>query len=190
MASEGRTRRAKYRHRNFYRQPWQWKGLIKKQNFLIDYRPELQLWSSFITLDLKEHFIPRKLQGKELLNFCGHTSHSTDNNMLDLQLATKIYIVLFCLPSHITQALQNFWIKIVIFLRTPHTVVKLSKEELKQVFLLEKPGQKFDPDSIPESRTFLFDFRRSKNNIICWNKRGKHIGTWSQYVYKLWKRIK
>lgn len=65
--------------------------------------------SSYINADLfynwmKEHFIPRKSDGKVLLILDGHSSHSNSYKML--QLAKDNEIILLCLPSHTTQALQ------------------------------------------------------------------------------------
>ncbi|KAJ8942178.1 hypothetical protein NQ318_002851 [Aromia moschata] len=65
--------------------------------------------SSFINSDLfllwlKEHFIPNKPNGKYLLVLDGHTAHSTDIDML--QVADDNVIIILCLPSHCTQALQ------------------------------------------------------------------------------------
>ncbi|KAJ8949542.1 hypothetical protein NQ318_005104 [Aromia moschata] len=65
--------------------------------------------SSFINSDLfllwlKEHFIPNKPNGKCLLVLDGHTAHSTDIDML--QVADDNDIIILCLPSHCTQALQ------------------------------------------------------------------------------------
>ncbi|XP_018576511.1 uncharacterized protein LOC108915046 [Anoplophora glabripennis] len=64
--------------------------------------------SSFINSELllkwlKEQFIPNKPPGKCLLILDAHTSHSTDGDML--QVADND-IVILCLPSHCTQALQ------------------------------------------------------------------------------------
>lgn len=53
---------------------------------------------------LVEHFIPQKPQGKVLLILDGHTSHSSAFNMLET--AERNDVILFCLPSHTTQALQ------------------------------------------------------------------------------------
>lgn len=65
--------------------------------------------SSFINSELflkwlKEQFIPHKPAGKCLLILDGHTSHSTDCEMLET--ADDNDIILLCLPSHCTQALQ------------------------------------------------------------------------------------
>ena len=53
---------------------------------------------------LTEHFIPLKPHGKVLLILDGHSSHSTAPDML--QAATDNNIILLCLPSHTTSALQ------------------------------------------------------------------------------------
>lgn len=53
---------------------------------------------------LKEHFIPRKPQGKTLLVLDGHTSHSADIEILET--AEENDVILLCLPSHCTHALQ------------------------------------------------------------------------------------
>lgn len=53
---------------------------------------------------LTEHFIPLKPHGKVLLILDGHSSHSTAPNML--QAAADNDIILLCLPSHTTSALQ------------------------------------------------------------------------------------
>ncbi|KAJ8939864.1 hypothetical protein NQ318_017142 [Aromia moschata] len=49
-------------------------------------------------------FIPNKPNGKYLLVLDGHTAHSTDIDML--QVADDNDIIILCLPSHCTQALQ------------------------------------------------------------------------------------
>lgn len=53
---------------------------------------------------LKEQFVPIKPQGKVLLILDGHSSHTTAIDLLEL--AQENDIILFCLPSHTTQALQ------------------------------------------------------------------------------------
>ncbi|XP_055907702.1 uncharacterized protein LOC129942684 [Eupeodes corollae] len=65
--------------------------------------------SSYINTELlfrwlKEHFMPRKPVGKTLLILDGHTSHSNALEMLEFAENNKIIIL--CLPSHTTQALQ------------------------------------------------------------------------------------
>lgn len=53
---------------------------------------------------LTEQFIPRKPPGKTLLIMDGHSSHCSDVEMLEI--ADRNEIILLCLPSHCTQALQ------------------------------------------------------------------------------------
>jgi hypothetical protein len=53
---------------------------------------------------LREHFIPRKQQGKVMLLLDSHTSHCTDPDMLDL--AQENDVVKVCLPPHSTHYLQ------------------------------------------------------------------------------------
>lgn len=53
---------------------------------------------------LREHFIPMKPQGKVLLILDGHSSHSSAVDMLEI--AKDKDIILLCLPSHTTSALQ------------------------------------------------------------------------------------
>ncbi|RVE40996.1 hypothetical protein evm_014353, partial [Chilo suppressalis] len=53
---------------------------------------------------LKEQFVPIKPQGKVLLILDGHSSHTTAIDLLELSQENDI--ILFCLPSHTTQALQ------------------------------------------------------------------------------------
>jgi hypothetical protein len=65
--------------------------------------------SSYINSDLfftwlKDHFLPRKAPGKVLLILDGHVSHSNALDMLEFAEANDI--LLLCLPSHTTQALQ------------------------------------------------------------------------------------
>lgn len=89
------------------------KGVNKKQEFA-DGLPagssvQMNRKSSFINSEiflywLKEHFIPRKPAGKTLLIMDGHSSHCSDVEMLEL--ANQNDIILLCLPSHCTQALQ------------------------------------------------------------------------------------
>ncbi|KAJ8936097.1 hypothetical protein NQ318_004944 [Aromia moschata] len=52
-----------------------------------------------------EHFIPRKPAGKTLLIMDGHSSHCSDVEMLEL--ADRNDLILLCLPSHCTQAMQQ-----------------------------------------------------------------------------------
>lgn len=66
--------------------------------------------SSYINSELflrwfKEHFLPKKPKtGKTILILDGHTSHSNSIDLLDL--ATENDVIIICLPSHTTQALQ------------------------------------------------------------------------------------
>lgn len=65
--------------------------------------------SAYINTDLfykwlTEHFIALKPQGKVLLILDGHSSHSSAPDML--QVASDNDIILLCLPSHTTSALQ------------------------------------------------------------------------------------
>lgn len=65
--------------------------------------------SSYITSELffqwlKHHFTPRKPPGKVLLVMDGHSSHQSSIEMLEF--ADNNDILLVCLPSHTTQALQ------------------------------------------------------------------------------------
>lgn len=53
---------------------------------------------------IREHFIPRKPAGKNLLILDGHASHMNSVDML--QLASDHDIVILCLPSHTTHYLQ------------------------------------------------------------------------------------
>lgn len=53
---------------------------------------------------LKTHFLPRKMLGKVLLILDGHTSHTTNLEMLEF--AEQNDILLFCLPAHTTHYLQ------------------------------------------------------------------------------------
>lgn len=65
--------------------------------------------SSYISSELffqwlKTHFTPRKPAGKVLLLMDGHSSHQSSIDMLNF--ANENDIILVCLPSHTTQALQ------------------------------------------------------------------------------------
>jgi hypothetical protein len=53
---------------------------------------------------LKNHFIPRKEQGKVLLILDGHRSHCSDVNVLDF--AAENNVIILCLPGHTTHYLQ------------------------------------------------------------------------------------
>lgn len=89
------------------------KGKYKKPEFSEGLPPGSDVFmnpkSSYINADLfynwmKDHFIPRKPDGKVLLILDGHSSHSNSFKML--QLAKENDVILLCLPSHTTQALQ------------------------------------------------------------------------------------
>jgi hypothetical protein len=65
--------------------------------------------SSYICTDLfikwfTEHFLKHKPSGKVLLILDGHTSHSSSPVLL--QIAVQNDIIVICLPSHCTHALQ------------------------------------------------------------------------------------
>lgn len=89
------------------------KGVNKKAEF-VDGLPSgsevyMNKKSSYINAELffkwlKEHFMPRKPAGKTLLILDGHTSHSNAFEMLEF--AENNDIIILCLPSHTTQALQ------------------------------------------------------------------------------------
>lgn len=53
---------------------------------------------------LKNHFVPRKPEGKVILMLDGHASHCNSPEMLEY--AEEHQVLLFCLPSHTTQFLQ------------------------------------------------------------------------------------
>lgn len=53
---------------------------------------------------LQTHFIPKKVSGKVVLILDGHTSHTTNLEML--QYADQHYVTLLCLPPHNTHYLQ------------------------------------------------------------------------------------
>lgn len=53
---------------------------------------------------LKNHFTPRKPEGKVLLILDGHSSHCSNAEMLEY--AAEQEIILLCLPPHTTQFLQ------------------------------------------------------------------------------------
>ncbi|KAJ0172499.1 hypothetical protein K1T71_011638 [Dendrolimus kikuchii] len=89
------------------------KGVNKKPEFEEGLPPGSQVYmqkkSAYITSDLfykwlTEHFIPRKPLGKVLLILDGHSSHSSAVNMLET--ARNNDVILPCLPSHTTSALQ------------------------------------------------------------------------------------
>lgn len=88
------------------------KGIRKKPEHLLGLPPGTDIYmnkqSSYINSDLflrwiKEHFLPRKGPGKALLILDGHTSHCSVEM---LELADQNDVVVICLPSHTTQALQ------------------------------------------------------------------------------------
>ena len=62
---------------------------------------------------LTEHFIPLKPPGKVLLILDGHSSHSSAVNMLET--ARDNDVILLCLPSHTTSALQPLDVCICIW---------------------------------------------------------------------------
>lgn len=89
------------------------KGVNKKKEF-VDGLPHgsdvyMNPKSSFINAELflkwfEEHFLPRKPPGKTILILDGHASHYNAFDMLSL--ADKNGVIILCLPSHTTQALQ------------------------------------------------------------------------------------
>lgn len=89
------------------------KGVNKKPEFEEGLPPGSKVYmqkkSAYISSELfykwlTEHFIPRKPPGKVLLILDGHSSHSSAVNMLET--ARDNGVVLLCLPSHTTSALQ------------------------------------------------------------------------------------
>lgn len=89
------------------------KGVNKKPEFEEGLPPGSKVYmnkkSAYISSDLfyrwlTEHFIPRKPPGKVLLILDGHSSHSSAVNMLEA--ARDNDVILLCLPSHTTSALQ------------------------------------------------------------------------------------
>jgi len=89
------------------------KGVNKKPEFEEGLPPGSKVYmqkkSAYISSDLfykwlTEHFIPRKPPGKVLLILDGHSSHSSAVNMLETSRDNDV--VLLCLPSHTTSALQ------------------------------------------------------------------------------------
>ncbi|XP_064482894.1 tigger transposable element-derived protein 6-like [Ornithodoros turicata] len=89
------------------------KGVNRRPRLEEDLPPGSKVYlnrkSSFITSDIfndwvKTLFLPRKPQGKVLLILDGHSSHMSDVEML--QFLDNNDIILLCLPSHTTQALQ------------------------------------------------------------------------------------
>lgn len=68
-------------------------------------RKESGYISSELFMDfLRDHFIPRKPAGKNLLILDGHASHLSNPDMLEL--ARDNDIIMLCLPSHTTHYLQ------------------------------------------------------------------------------------
>lgn len=89
------------------------KGVNKKPEFEEGLPPGSKVYmqkkSAYISSELfykwlTEHFIPRKPPGKVLLILDGHSSHSSAVNMLET--ARDNDVILLCLPSHTTSALQ------------------------------------------------------------------------------------
>lgn len=89
------------------------KGVRENPAFSNGLPPGSQIYmnpkSSYISSELfskwlKEHFFPRKPPGKVLLVLDGHSTHRSSLDMLEF--AEKNDIILLCLPSHTTQALQ------------------------------------------------------------------------------------
>lgn len=89
------------------------KGKIKKAEYTDNMPPGSVLYmsqksayvNSNIFLEwLKNHFLPRKPEGKVLLILDGHASHSSSVEMLEF--ANEKNIQLLCLPSHTTHYLQ------------------------------------------------------------------------------------
>lgn len=65
---------------------------------------------------LKNHFVPRKQNGKVLLILDCHSSHCSDIDVLDF--AAENDIILLCLPSHATNYLQPLSESFIIPLKT------------------------------------------------------------------------
>ncbi|XP_056641505.1 uncharacterized protein LOC130448245 [Diorhabda sublineata] len=89
------------------------KGKNKKTEFEEGMTPGsvvyMNVKSAYINTDLmftwlKEHFVPRKPDGKILLLLDGHASHCNSVEMLEY--ADEHNVILFCLPGHTTQFLQ------------------------------------------------------------------------------------
>ncbi|KAJ3622489.1 hypothetical protein MTP99_002996 [Tenebrio molitor] len=89
------------------------KGKYKKPEFSEGLPPGSDVYmnqkTSYINTDLfmkwfREYFIPRKGTGKALLVLDAHASHSNAIELLDF--ASQNEVVLLCLSSHTTQALQ------------------------------------------------------------------------------------
>lgn len=89
------------------------KGVNKKPEFQDGLPPGSEVYmnrkSAYVNAELfhkwlKEHLVPKKPIGKIILILDGHSSHTNAIEML--QTAEENDIILFCLPSHTTQALQ------------------------------------------------------------------------------------
>lgn len=89
------------------------KGKNKKAEFEDDMPPGSVVYmnekSAYINTDLmftwlRNHFIPRKPEGKVIIILDGHASHCNSVEMLEY--AEQHDVILFCLPSHTTQFLQ------------------------------------------------------------------------------------
>ncbi|CAH2091298.1 unnamed protein product [Euphydryas editha] len=89
------------------------KGKNKKPEFTEGLPPGSDVYmnqkSSYINSDLfykwfTEHFLPKKGTGKALLLLDGHGSHSNSIGLLEAAAANDV--ILLCLPSHTTHALQ------------------------------------------------------------------------------------
>jgi hypothetical protein len=85
------------------------KGVNKKQEFEDGLPPGsaviMPKKSAYVTSEafitwLKDHFLPRKPNGKVLIVLDEHSSHVNDTDILDF--ANEKYIVLLRLPSHST----------------------------------------------------------------------------------------
>ncbi|XP_030749386.1 uncharacterized protein LOC115877377 [Sitophilus oryzae] len=89
------------------------KGQNKKKEFEDGMPPGSVVYmnkkSAYISTELmftwlKNHFVPRKPEGKVILMLDGHASHCNSPEMLEY--AEEHQVLLFCLPSHTTQFLQ------------------------------------------------------------------------------------
>lgn len=89
------------------------KGVREKQEFQDGLPPGSKVFmnkkSSYITSDLflrwlQEHFVPKMPPGPNILILDGHSSHRNSLDMLEF--AEQNQIILICLPSHTTQAIQ------------------------------------------------------------------------------------
>lgn len=89
------------------------KGKIKKDEYTDNMPPGSVLYmsqkSAYVNNNiflewLRDHFLPRKPDGKVLLILDGHASHSSSVEMLEF--ANQHDIILLCLPSHTTHYLQ------------------------------------------------------------------------------------